>query len=216
MKNIPLLKRFEDKFIKGDISACWNWKSAATPRYGIIWANGGNVYAHRLSYEIYVGEIPEKMYVCHRCDNTLCVNPNHLFLGTPMDNVIDKVQKGRMADQRGDKNPSSKLTESNVIKILSLINNSDKTYKEIGEIFGVGFDTISDIVNRKTWSHILTDRKNRQHKQDKKAIICLNSGVEYASISEAGRQLNIDKSSTVKVLKGKSKSVKGLVFKYID
>ena len=68
--------------------------------YGRVWHNGKMVRAHRLAYETHVGPIPKGMFVCHRCDNPPCINPEHLFLGTTTDNIRDAVAKGRMYSQR--------------------------------------------------------------------------------------------------------------------
>lgn len=81
-------------------SGCWLW-TAATDRagYGVTgYAKGGSHThrAHRVSYEAFIGLIPEGMLVCHKCDTPGCVNPDHLFVGTPLDNMLDKARKGRV------------------------------------------------------------------------------------------------------------------------
>ena len=84
------------KYVK-KAKGCWLWTGSTCKGYGIIWCNGKLRRAARLSYMIHKGEIPLKMLVCHRCDNTLCVNPSHLFLGTNKDNTQDAKRKGRLA-----------------------------------------------------------------------------------------------------------------------
>lgn len=86
-------------------SGCWIWMGGTqiiggSRTYGRLWVGGKMVRAHRVSYEVYNGPIPDGMLVCHRCDIQPCVNPAHLFLGTHKDNENDKVRKGRHASQR--------------------------------------------------------------------------------------------------------------------
>jgi hypothetical protein len=100
----PLAERFWPKVVKSD--GCWLWVGAKFERgYGCIVAGGPRIngrpaerrhlYAHRVSYELSVGPIPDGLYVCHHCDNPPCVNPSHLFLGTATDNNRDREAKGR-------------------------------------------------------------------------------------------------------------------------
>lgn len=87
-----------DRFMgKVDASGdCWVWTGSVAPNgYGRFFLDGKVVYAHRAAYELTHGTIPDGLYVCHHCDNPRCVQPDHLFLGTPSDNALDKVQKGR-------------------------------------------------------------------------------------------------------------------------
>ncbi len=77
---------------------CWEWQGSTRNGYGVIskgGRNGRQLKAHRLSYEMHLGSIPEGMIVCHTCDNPICVNPGHLFVGTHKDNAVDKMNKNR-------------------------------------------------------------------------------------------------------------------------
>jgi hypothetical protein len=91
------MQRFWDKVKK--TSTCWLWTGASrgATGYGAFKLNGKVVDTHRVSYMIHFGYIMECFYVCHKCDNRLCVNPKHLFLGTQVDNMQDCKRKGRLA-----------------------------------------------------------------------------------------------------------------------
>ena len=86
-------------------SGCWEWGGSRDGRgYGTVSVGSdGHPYAHRFSYETFIGKIPDGHVICHRCDNPPCINPAHLFVGTQADNVQDMVSKGRMYDRRGIK-----------------------------------------------------------------------------------------------------------------
>ena len=84
-------------------SGCWEWQRATFKSgYGAINVNGRIAYAHRVSFELFVGPIVDGAFVMHACDNRICVNPTHLLLGSPADNVQDMMAKGRNHWQRWD------------------------------------------------------------------------------------------------------------------
>lgn len=118
-----------------DETGCWNWtKYLEKNGYAKVGYKGKTRWSHRLSYEAFVGPIPEGFDVCHRCDNRKCVNPNHLFVGSRLDNMKDAVGKNRVA--KGVKLPQTKLTPSDKETIIDLAKNGVK-YEKIGDHFGV-------------------------------------------------------------------------------
>ena len=102
------MQRFWDKVNKNAPNGCWNWTATTVTRTGTVYygrfsLNGKVVIAHRVAWELENGPIPEKMLVLHKCDNGLCVNPDHLFLGTQRDNMLDMYKKGRGKGMLGRK-----------------------------------------------------------------------------------------------------------------
>jgi hypothetical protein len=134
--------------------SCWIWKGYTNGRYGKFYSVSSNVYAHRFSYETYVGEIPIGYVICHRCDNPLCVNPDHLFAATQLENIADCVNKGRQA--KGEHKGNSILSELQVLEIRKLYVKGSSTFGivNLASIFGVGKSQIQRIVKNKQWSHL--------------------------------------------------------------
>lgn len=116
--------------------------------YPVLNRLGKQIRLNRDMYEKHNGPIPEGMYVLHTCDNRGCVNPEHLFLGTHLDNIADCVRKGRQA--RGEKNGHAKLTEDDVRKIREM----EGTCREIAEKFNISPSHVSHLKNRDWWKHI--------------------------------------------------------------
>lgn len=152
MPSKPLREKFDANYIPEPNSGCWLWTASCFPNgYGQISEPYAKVPrgAHRVSYELHVGSIPNGMHVCHKCDIRSCVNPDHLFLGTHSDNMKDRAQKQRL-NQNGERNPHSRLTAKQIRAI-----RSDKRFlREISADYGICFSHISKIKNRKLWAHL--------------------------------------------------------------
>jgi hypothetical protein len=138
---------FESNYQKKE--GCWNWKGVvSTHGYGRI---GTKDLAHRRAYEYANGSIPKGMQVCHKCDNRLCVNPDHLFLGSIGDNMKDKNFKNRQA--KGSQVASSKLTENQIREIRNR-RELGESYQSLAESFNVGWYTIRAIIKKRSWAHV--------------------------------------------------------------
>jgi hypothetical protein len=148
LKHLTLRERFEEYYKESSKDECWEWLSNLDKNgYGEIRVNNKTKKAHRISYELYKGEIPINMFICHKCDNPSCVNPNHLFLGTHQDNVNDKVNKKRQ---------HSKLNEND---IMSILNSNEKSII-LSKIYDVSQKHINRIKRREQWKHIKEESIN--------------------------------------------------------
>lgn len=136
-------KRIIARAVKRDDSGCWEWSGCIQGNgYARINYQRTSQYVHRLSYQSFVGPIPDGMDVCHRCDNRRCVNPGHLFLGTRKDNMQDAVEKGRQA--KGFALPQTKLSNSAKEQIVARAKNGER-YASIARDFGISRQTAGRI-----------------------------------------------------------------------
>lgn len=130
-------------------SGCWLWTGNVDHYgYGRVGYKMKTFRASRASIIIFEGKDPGKLFVCHKCDNPLCVNPGHLFLGTQKDNMSDAKKKGRTA--AGSKCGTAKLTESDIPKIFEMAKTG-MAHLEISKKFGVSRSNIGSILNKKLW-----------------------------------------------------------------
>lgn len=128
--------RFHAKYDRGEPGKCWLWKGALSKGYGLIKADQKYRYAHRLSWQLANGDIPDGLCVLHRCDVRNCVNPNHLFLGTRGDNVYDMIDKGR--DRMRSSVPTKeKISPRSVPMVKYLADSGQFRLKDIAEQFGI-------------------------------------------------------------------------------
>lgn len=148
-----LIDRFNAKYQK-DESGCWIWiASCAGMGYGQIKLPGERrqIYAHRLSYLIHKGPLPEGKQICHTCDNPKCVNPDHLFVGTSQDNHDDMTKKKRHT--YGQLSGTAKITEEQARQVLGMIGLG-MTQVAIGKFFGLHPVSIGRIKLGKRWKHL--------------------------------------------------------------
>jgi hypothetical protein len=147
-----------DKLLKQAVVGldnCWLWTGHRTVYgYGMVHYQGKQQYVHRLSYELFNGEFPKNMNICHKCDVKLCLNPDHLFIGTQKDNIHDMIRKER--NSRGERHVGAVLTEAAVhfIREHYKPKHPELGFQAMGRKFGVDGETVRDAYVRRTWKHI--------------------------------------------------------------
>jgi transcriptional regulator with XRE-family HTH domain len=150
LKHVDPQPRFWDKVRKTD--GCWFW-TAGLDRDGYgSFELSGRKGAHVVSWIFATGSDPRPMHVLHKCDNPSCVRPDHLFLGTNKDNMIDKTAKGRQA--RGVRNAGAKLTDEQVLEIRQRCAARAASARKIGECFGVSGTLVRKIASGRLWKHL--------------------------------------------------------------
>jgi len=164
------VKSFLSKIDTKSPEECWNWKAGKDKiGYGRFFLNGKQQYAHRVSYFLSKGPIPNGMVVMHQCNNPSCTNPSHLKVGLQLENIRYREKSGRGNQPKGinhylKKNPSlstrgskhgmSKLNDDDVLMIRKLYSEGLKS-EEISKMTNVSARTIRRITSRKGWSHLL-------------------------------------------------------------
>ena len=146
------IENFWSKVRRDD--GCWIWTAFTNDQgYGVFGIGGRQtMLAPRFSWQLANGPIPQGLNVLHKCDNPPCVRPDHLFLGTRLDNARDREQKGRGNQPRGERNAQAKLTNVDIVAIRSL--QGTLTQVQIAERFGVTQTTIGNILRGETWRHV--------------------------------------------------------------
>lgn len=161
----PLAERFWEKVRKAE--GCWEWTAFRMRNgYGTIGYEtkpGRKWFAHRVSWLLHYGPIPDGMFVCHHCDNRRCVNPGHLFLGSARDNYLDAVAKGRMRvgggggsraswpRPRGEARGNAKLTWASADEIRERYASGAASQRELAQLYGVGRNAIRQVLAGETW-----------------------------------------------------------------
>lgn len=136
-----------------DVNECWEWIGGKTPNgYGMFSIGKKSIHSHRFSYMHWKGEIPDKLWILHKCGIKKCVNPAHLEVGTPLkNNGDDKRRDGTLLE--GSRNPASKYTEEDIRNIRNRYANGE-TQTAISISTGIRQGHISDICLRKIWKNI--------------------------------------------------------------
>jgi hypothetical protein len=152
MINPEVLKYFWDRVDKTAANGCWHWTAECTNwGYGVFKKKAFHptaLGAHRVAWMLLRGPVPAKMLVCHTCDNRRCVNPDHLFLGTYKDNMVDCVSKNRM--NSGEDRPQAKLSHVKAFEIRWL-RASGWPYRKLADEYGVAVNAIVSVVRCETW-----------------------------------------------------------------
>lgn len=155
-------ERFWNKVRKAGPDECWQWTGAVNPDgYGFIYAgkayapNVRFIRAHRLSWEMHNGPVPDGLAVLHHCDNPLCVNPAHLYAGTQSQNCHDRAvrRRGKEHRQHGEANDNAKITEAEVIAILALLK-AGKSQTVVAKLFGLTQPYVSKLSRGQYWRHL--------------------------------------------------------------
>jgi hypothetical protein len=152
---------FNARVLRGEPDACWLWQSTAFANGYPLCCYGGNLLATRVSYGLHYQEDPGPLFVCHRCDTPLCVNPNHLFLGTARDNMLDMKAKGRARyntdprpESRGESNPTAKLSNASAAQIR-ILARSQSMYS-IAKAIGMSSTGVAAIIKGDTYGNVDT------------------------------------------------------------
>ena len=149
------VERFMEKVMPIPECGCWFWMGAQDGGgYGLFHYNGNSTFkAHRASYELFVGPIINGLHVLHKCDQRICVNPAHLYAGTPTQNMADKYERSKPNHARGERHPMAKLSKSDVQSVRDIYRAGGISQRALASQFGVRQGTISFIVSETTWKN---------------------------------------------------------------
>lgn len=170
------------------VTGCWLWQGYLNESgYGCFLFEGRQAVAHRVSWMLFRGRIPFGNYVCHTCDVRACVNPDHLFLGTPAANSADARRKGRT--RQGEQASAAKLTTAQVQQVLALLAEDKLYVTEIARQFGVSQSAIHAIKSGESWKHLQRPGPADTHSAAGSALPSNRTGPVAPSDSQQNRPL---------------------------
>lgn len=133
---------------------CWIWTCGySSTGYGSFWLGGRSIGAHRASWVLHGKDIGEGEVLCHKCDTPGCVNPDHLFVGSQKDNILDMHAKGRQHSNAGSRHGLHKVTEADVRQIRKR-GRAGESIHSIARDFPITASTIRGILSGKEWRHV--------------------------------------------------------------
>lgn len=136
-------------------SGCIEWTRAKRSHgYGAVRLERKSHGAHRVAFFLKNGSFPAKSEICHRCDNPPCCNPDHLFIGTHLENMRDMFSKNRRTSAKGEKHAAAKLTEHQVVELRARYANNEGSMEALGRDYGITRQSAYLIISRKSWPHI--------------------------------------------------------------
>lgn len=149
--HVRMVKRFRKSFAP-EGGHCWLWKGRSQGGRATFIMGAKTYLAARVQYRLHTGTDPGQHCVCHRCDNPLCVNPDHLYLGTHTDNMRDARSKNRINSAKGESHGCAKLRDQDVVFIRSVAGQLSQ--RKIAAQFGINQKTVFDIIHRNIWRHL--------------------------------------------------------------
>lgn len=210
--------KFLSKISKSDETGCWMWSAGKTGQgYGAFSIDGKNRPAHRVSYELFKGPIPEGLFVCHDCDTPACVNPDHLFLGTHQDNMDDRSKKGRtpalpdthsnvewnlkrvLNMPKGSENHATRYSDEQVLEIHRL-RATGLGPKPISESLGVKEMFVQDVIygRARRYLHPDPDIRGKLRRENSPRQAGIRTKYSDETVAEVRRRLsNGDKGSKI-------------------
>lgn len=148
--------RFEQQYEVNEETGCWEWTGTRHNfGYGQFGVDGGTMGAHRYSYKLHNDGIPDGAHICHKCNNPPCVNPDHLYAGSPKSNAQDAIEAGSFphegSTKSGEENRHSHINNDDVRKMRERYANSDVTYTELSDEYDISMGAVSRMIRGESY-----------------------------------------------------------------